>query len=127
MAVKVQIPGPLRPLTAGAAEVQVDATTVAALVEALQERHAGFRERLLDPSGKLRSYVRIFVNGEDVRSLQAEATVLSEGDVVAIVPAIAGGRGAMPAGPHWWSRGIACSHVFSRTSVPSFKRRRVPV
>ena len=91
MAVRVQIPGPLRTLTAGAAELEVEALTVAGLVEALEARHAGFRERLLDPSGRVRSYVRIFVNDEDVRVLQAEATALGEGDIVAIVPAIAGG------------------------------------
>jgi molybdopterin synthase sulfur carrier subunit len=92
MAVKVQIPGPLRSLTAGAAEVDVEASDVARLVEVLQERHPGFRERLLDASGQLRSYVRVFVNEEDVRSLQRQATPLKAGDVVAIVPAIAGGR-----------------------------------
>jgi molybdopterin synthase sulfur carrier subunit len=91
MAVRVQIPGPLRALAGGAAEVQVQADTVAGLVDALQSAHAGFRERLLDGSGKLRSYVRVFVNEDDVRSLAGEDTPLRDGDVVAIVPAIAGG------------------------------------
>lgn len=91
MSVRVQIPGPLRSLTGGAAEVEVEAADVAALVAALEARHAGFRERLLDPAGNLRSYVRVFVNDEDVRALQKEATPLRPGDVVAIVPAIAGG------------------------------------
>ena len=92
MPVKVQIPGPLRSLTAGAAEVEVEADDVAHLLDALSDRHPGFRERLLDASGQLRSYVRVFVNDEDVRSLQRQATPLKPGDVVAIVPAIAGGR-----------------------------------
>jgi molybdopterin synthase sulfur carrier subunit len=91
MAIRVQVPGPLRTLTAGAAEVQVEATSVEGLVEALQARHVGFRDRLLDAGGQLRSYVRVFVNEEDVRFLQAEKTPLREGDVVSIVPAIAGG------------------------------------
>lgn len=68
MAIRVQIPVPLRTLTGGAAEVGVDA------------------------SGELRSYVRVFVNEEDVRFLGGKATPLKAGDVVAIVPAIAGGR-----------------------------------
>jgi molybdopterin synthase sulfur carrier subunit len=91
MAVRVQIPGPLRALAGGAAEVQVEAPTVKALVDALQARHDGFRERLLDEGGRLKAYVRVFVNDDDVRALENEATPLKDGDVVAIVPAIAGG------------------------------------
>ncbi len=91
MAIRVQIPSPLRPLTGGAEEVEVEATDVAGLIRALDERHKGLADRLLDPSGKLRSYVRIFVNEEDIRSLKEKATPLRPGDSVAIVPAIAGG------------------------------------
>lgn len=91
MAVTVQIPSPLRPLTGGAEEVAVDAGDVGGLIEGLESRHRGLKERLCDPAGRLRSYVRIFVNDEDIRSLQNERTPLKEGDRVAIVPAIAGG------------------------------------
>jgi molybdopterin synthase sulfur carrier subunit len=91
MAVRVQVPGPLRSLSGGAAELEIEATDVHGLIEALEARHPGFRERLLDGNGQLRSYVRIFVNEEDVRQLQQQATRLRPGDVVAIVPAIAGG------------------------------------
>ena len=91
MAIKVQIPAPLRPLTGGAQEVEVEAGDVAGLIEGLESRHKGLRERLCDTEGNLRSYVRIFVNDEDVRSLQDKATPLKPGDTVAIVPAIAGG------------------------------------
>ena len=91
MAVTVQIPSPLRPLTGGAEEVAVDAGDVGGLIEGLESRHRGLKERLCDPAGHLRSYVRIFVNDEDIRSLQNERTPLKEGDRVAIVPAIAGG------------------------------------
>jgi MoaD family protein len=91
MGVKVQIPSPLRPLTGGAAEVDAEAATVQGLIEALETRHQGLKARLCDADGRLRSYVRIFVNGEDVRALQDDATPLKAGDTVAIVPAIAGG------------------------------------
>jgi molybdopterin synthase sulfur carrier subunit len=91
MAIKVQIPGPLRPLTGGAAEVEVEAGDVAGLIEALEDRHRGMRERLLDASGELRSYVRVFVDDRDVRGLGGKAAVLPPGATVAIVPAIAGG------------------------------------
>jgi molybdopterin synthase sulfur carrier subunit len=91
MAIRVQIPAPLRPLTGGADEVAVDAADLGSLIEALEARHKGLKDRLCDSSGNLRSYVRIFVNDEDVRFLQEKATELKAGDVVAIVPAIAGG------------------------------------
>jgi sulfur-carrier protein len=91
MSIRVQIPAPLRSLTGGADEVSVEAADVAGLIEALEGRHKGLKDRLCDASGNLRSYVRLFVNDEDVRFLQEKATVLKAGDVVAIVPAIAGG------------------------------------
>jgi sulfur-carrier protein len=93
MPIRVQIPGPMRTLTAGASEVEVEAADVAGLIAALESRHHGVRDRLLDPSGALRRHVRVFVNDEDVRALQQEATPLRPGDRVAIVPAIAGGAG----------------------------------
>jgi molybdopterin synthase sulfur carrier subunit len=96
MAIKVQIPGPLRALTGGAPEVEVEARDVAGLIEALEARHQGIRDRLLDARGELRSYVRVFVDDRDVRSLQGKATVLAPGATVAIVPAIAGGGTGRP-------------------------------
>ena len=91
MAIRVQIPAPLRPLTGGADLVEIEAQDVAGLVEALEARHKGLRDRLYDGSGELRSYVRLFVNEEDVRFLDGKKTALKAGDTVAIVPAIAGG------------------------------------
>lgn len=91
MAVKVQIPAPLRPLTGGADMVEVEAKDIASVIEGLEGKHTGFKERLCDASGNLRSYVRIFVNDEDIRFLQEKSTALKAGDTVAIVPAIAGG------------------------------------
>jgi molybdopterin synthase sulfur carrier subunit len=92
MAVRIQIPAPLRPLTGGSDVVEVEAKDVAGMIEGLESRHKGLKDRLCDPSGNLRSYVRIFVNDEDIRFLQEKSTALKSGDTVAIVPAIAGGR-----------------------------------
>jgi len=92
MAVRVQIPSPLRPLTGGAEQVEVEAQDVAGLIDGLESRHKGMRDRLCQPTGELRSYVRIFVNDEDIRFLQEKQTPLKPGDTVSIVPAIAGGR-----------------------------------
>jgi len=91
MAIRVQIPAPLRSLTAGADEVQVEAGDVSALIEALESKHKGLKDRLCDASGELRAYVRIFLNEEDIRFLEGKKTPLKPGDTVAIVPAIAGG------------------------------------
>ncbi|MET0554255.1 MAG: MoaD/ThiS family protein [Vicinamibacteria bacterium] len=91
MSIRVQIPSPLRPLTGGAQEVQVEAGSVAALIDGLESAHKGLRDKLVDADGNLRSYVRIFVNDEDVRFLDDKQTALKPGDQVSIVPAIAGG------------------------------------
>ena len=92
MPVKVQIPAPLRTLTAGAAEVEVDASNVQGVIDALEGRYKGVKSRLCDEGGRLRSYVRVFVNGEDARGLGDAKAPLKPGDSVSIVPAIAGGR-----------------------------------
>jgi molybdopterin synthase sulfur carrier subunit len=91
MAVQVQIPTPLRPLVGGVAQLALEADTVGALIEALGAQHEGLRERLLEPSGEVRRFVRLFVNEEDIRFLDDLQTQLKDGDTVAIVPAIAGG------------------------------------
>ena len=93
MAVKVQIPAPLRTLTAGAAEVEVDAANVQGVIDALEGKFRGIKSRLCDEDGRLRSYVRVFVNGEDARGLGDAKAPLKPGDSVSIVPAIAGGGG----------------------------------
>ena len=92
MSIKVLIPTPLRNLTANAAEVSVEAANVGALIQALDAAHPGLKERLCDESGKLRRFVNVYLNEEDIRFLQGEATTLKAGDEVSIVPAIAGGR-----------------------------------
>jgi molybdopterin synthase sulfur carrier subunit len=92
MPVKVLIPTPLRNLTANAAEVSADAASVSALIEALEKAHPGLKERLCDDSGKLRRFVNVYLNEEDIRFLNGEATALKDGDEVSIVPAIAGGK-----------------------------------
>ena len=91
MAIRVQVPAPLRSLTGGADEVVVEAGDVSGLIAALEAKHKGFRDRLCDASGELRAYVRLFVNEEDIRFLDGAGTALKAGDTVAIVPAIAGG------------------------------------
>lgn len=91
MAVTVRIPTPLQRLTNGKGEVQCEGTTVAELLGDLERRHPGVKERICDETGKLRRFVNIFVNEEDIRFLQGDQTGVKDGDDVSIIPAIAGG------------------------------------
>jgi sulfur-carrier protein len=92
MPVTVRIPTPLRALTKGTADVQAKGDTVDDLIADLERQFPGLRERLVDETGELRRFVNIYVNQEDIRFLDNRATLLKDGDEVAIVPAIAGGR-----------------------------------
>jgi sulfur-carrier protein len=89
--IKVRIPTPLRPLTKGQGEVEAQASTIANMIETLNEAHPGLKDRLCDETGELRRFVNIYVNEEDIRFLKGKETSLNDGDEVSIVPAIAGG------------------------------------
>lgn len=92
MTVKVRIPTPLQKLTQDQAEVNVSARNVKELLDALESQYPGIKGRLCDESGKVRRFVNIYLNEEDVRFLSQEATALKDGDEISIVPAIAGGK-----------------------------------
>lgn len=91
MPVKVRIPTPLQKLTGQKGEVQIQAATIQDLIEQLEKNYPGIKERLCDEKGKVRRFVNIYLNEEDIRFLRQEETPLKEGDDVSIVPAIAGG------------------------------------
>lgn len=90
MSVKVRIPTPLQRLTQGKEEVEGVSGTIMNLVADLDKRFPGIAERISD-GGKIRRFVNIYVNEEDIRFLKAEDTTVKDGDEVSIVPAIAGG------------------------------------
>lgn len=91
--VTVRIPTPLRPYADGAAELAVEGATVHQLLQNMAARHDGLVQRLLTPEGELRRYVNVFVGSDNVNALEGLATALREGDVVSIIPAVAGGAG----------------------------------
>lgn len=91
MSVRVRIPTPLRPYAGGRSAVSLSGATVEAVLTALIAEAPGLRQHLLADDGSLRSFVNVYVNGEDVRARSGLATALSAGDELAIVPAIAGG------------------------------------
>ncbi|MBI5847704.1 MAG: MoaD/ThiS family protein [Nitrospirae bacterium] len=90
MAVKVRIPTPLQKLTQGKEEVDGITGTIIALVNDLDRNYPGLAERVSE-NNKIRRFVNIYVNDEDIRFLNAEETLVKDGDEVSIVPAIAGG------------------------------------
>jgi sulfur-carrier protein len=90
MTIKVRIPTPLQKLTNGKAEVECSAKNIQELIDALEKDFPGMKERLSD-GGKVRRFINIYVNEEDIRFVNKEETVLKDGDNVSIVPAIAGG------------------------------------
>ncbi len=91
MSVRVRIPTPLRRYTAGQEEVTASGTTVATILEDLERRHPGIKERICDEAGKVRRFVNIYINGDDIRFLDSLETPVKDGDEISIVPAIAGG------------------------------------
>jgi len=90
MAVEVRIPTILRTFTGGEKAVQGDGNTLAAVLDDIEARHPGLKDRLVE-SGGLRRFVNVYVNDEDVRFTGGLSAPTSDGDVVVVLPAVAGG------------------------------------
>jgi molybdopterin synthase sulfur carrier subunit len=90
MAVKVRIPTPLQKMTGGKDEVDGEPGTIISLINSLDKKFPGIGERISE-GGKIRRFVNIYLNEEDIRFLSNEQTEVKDGDEVSIVPAIAGG------------------------------------
>ncbi len=91
MSIKVRIPTPLQKLTNNQSEVACEAKNINELFVSLEKQYPGIQERLCDAEGKLRRFVNVYVNEEDIRFLQGQETLLKAGDDISIIPAIAGG------------------------------------
>jgi molybdopterin converting factor small subunit len=89
---KIHIPTPLRQYAGKQAAVDVKASSIADALSALVRQHPDLRRHLYTDDGKLRAFVNVYLNDEDVRYLQKDATAVKEGDTISIVPSIAGGR-----------------------------------
>ena len=92
MSVSVRIPTPLRKVTNGEDKADVDGNAVSAIIASLDSQSPGLKSRLCDDSGDLRSFVNIYVNGEDIRFMDGMESGVNSGDEVSIVPAVAGGN-----------------------------------
>ena len=90
MAIEVSIPTILRQYTEGAKAVDASGATLAELIDDIEGRHPGLRDRLVE-SGGLRRFVNVYVNDEDVRFLGGLQAPVGDGDSITVLPAVAGG------------------------------------
>jgi molybdopterin synthase sulfur carrier subunit len=88
----VRIPSPLRRYTNGQSKVEGQGSTISELIENLEAQYPGVKSRLCDDSGQIKRYVNVFVNDEEIRTLQGSETPLTDKDEVSIIPAMAGGQ-----------------------------------
>jgi len=91
MANTIHIPTPLRPFTDKKESVEVTGKTVGELLADLTTRHEGLRKHLYTDEGRLRNFVNVYLNDEDIRYLDNLATPVKDGDQLSIIPAVAGG------------------------------------
>ena len=91
MSAIVRIPTPLRKVTNGEDKASVEAGTMVEVVKSLEGQFPGLKARICDDDGELRSFVNVYINGEDVRFLDGMNSPVASGDEVSIVPAVAGG------------------------------------
>jgi sulfur-carrier protein len=91
MSLKVSIPTPLRRYTEGAGVIEVSGNSVASALDSLLEKYPSLKKQLYTDEGRLRSFVNVYLNDEDIRYLQKSDTVVKSGDTISIVPSIAGG------------------------------------
>ncbi len=91
--VTLRIPTPLRSYTGGQSDIRVRGSTVGEAMNDLTNQFPSLRPHLFSDDGRLRSFVNLFLNDEDIRQLQGTGTVLKEGDRLLLIPSIAGGTG----------------------------------
>ena len=91
MSITIRIPTTLRPLTEGSTQVAADGATIGELIDDLDAKHPGFKEKILDDSGSIRKFVNIFLEDEDTKYLDGLDTSVTDNQTVSIVPAVAGG------------------------------------
>lgn len=91
MSIIVRIPTPLRTLTNGKSEVEADGTTIIGIINYLENNFAGIKERICEQNDQVRRFVNVYLNDEDIRFLDSVNSPVKDGDIISIIPAIAGG------------------------------------
>jgi molybdopterin synthase sulfur carrier subunit len=93
MVVTVNVTSVIQRVVGGQREFKAEGATVGELLDDIEGRYPGFANQIMDKSGELHRFVNIYLNDEDVRYLKGKETPLKDGDVVSILPALAGGAG----------------------------------
>ncbi len=91
MPVTVRVPTPLRPLTGNAEQVEASGSSIREIINDLESKHSGIKNRLCDEKGEIRRFINVYLNDEDIRFMQNQDTPVKDGDRISIIPAIAGG------------------------------------
>src|SRR5207247_52152 len=115
---KILIPTPLRPYTDKQDAVDATGATVGELLADLTKRHAGLKAHLYNEQGKLRSFVNVYVNDEDIRYLQKEQTPVGTSDTVSIIPSVAGGVGEEKGYGPFSTAAVAEKGAYTLSSLP---------
>ncbi len=116
--IKVRIPEVLRKLTGGAEVVSLQASTVGAMIDTLEQAHPGIKERICDEKGNVRRFINIFVNEEDIRFQENLGTQLTDGADVSILPAIAGGNATPDKKPNSITRRVYLNFTAEGVTQP---------
>ncbi len=88
----VLVPTPLRRLTGGQSKLTVDGGDIGALIQTINQQYPGIAEKILDDEGNVKRFINVFVNDDEIRTLQGLATPVKASDRISIVPAMAGGQ-----------------------------------
>lgn len=88
----VLVPTPLRRLTGGQAKLTVEGSDISVLIQSINQQYPGIADKILDEEGNVKRFINIFVNDDEIRTLQGIATPIQANDRVSIVPAMAGGQ-----------------------------------
>ena len=91
MTVTVRLPGALRDTTGGQTKLEARAGTLADVISDIDRRHPGFRSRVLDESGAIRTYVNVYIGDDDARTNGGTSATVPDGSEVMVIPAMAGG------------------------------------
>ena len=91
MPVTVRLPGALRDATGGQTKIEASGRTLADVIADIERRHPGFRGRVLDETGRIRTYVNVYIGEDDARSVGGTDAPVPDGGEVMVIPAMAGG------------------------------------
>jgi len=91
MAITVRVPTPLQKITGGKGEVSATGANIKEIFADMEKNYPGLKERIYSEDGELRRFINIYINEEDIRFLDSEASAVKDGDTISIIPAIAGG------------------------------------